>query len=179
MFVVAAMGGISTQVRASESQEEVSPESSAGSADLLCAEDFFADASACPGDSDQDEIPNANDNCPRTFNPDQADCDGDGVGDACDGESARYVAITPEQTCMTDRDDHVLFFSFEHHVEWLERDTSSCGAPDRWNARIRDEATCFSISDEDCCRLLTGSLGATGASPEPWCTSRRDQNFCH
>jgi hypothetical protein len=83
---------------------------------------------------------------------------------------------------MTDRDDHVLFFSFEHHVEWLERDTSSCGAPDRWNARIRAEATCLSVegvSDEFCCRILTDSLMTTGASPIPWCTLWRDQNFGH
>ena len=180
MFTIATIGGISPQVRASKSQEGTHPEFSAGAPDLFCAEDFSADVSACPGDSDQDEIPNINDNCPSIFNPDQADCDGDGVGDACDGESARYAMITPEHTCGTDKDNHVLFFTFEHHVEWVERDTSSCGAPDRWRSRVRDSARCTSaISDEDCCRLLTGSLSATGASPEPWCTSLRNQNLCH
>jgi hypothetical protein len=35
-------------------------------------------------DPDGDTIPNASDNCPTTFNPDQADTDGDGDGNVCD-----------------------------------------------------------------------------------------------
>jgi hypothetical protein len=36
------------------------------------------------GDKDQDGIKNRQDNCPFTHNPDQADSDGDGTGDACE-----------------------------------------------------------------------------------------------
>ncbi len=35
-------------------------------------------------DSDNDGIPNAEDNCPTTYNPAQEDSDSDGVGDSCD-----------------------------------------------------------------------------------------------
>lgn len=35
-------------------------------------------------DSDGDSIADANDNCPSTANPDQADCDADRIGNACD-----------------------------------------------------------------------------------------------
>jgi len=37
-----------------------------------------------PTDSDGDGIPDSEDNCPNTYNPDQTDSDGDGVGDACE-----------------------------------------------------------------------------------------------
>ncbi len=38
----------------------------------------------CPNDPDNDDIPNASDNCPDTYNPNQEDGDSDGIGDVCD-----------------------------------------------------------------------------------------------
>jgi hypothetical protein len=35
-------------------------------------------------DLDNDNIPDEEDNCPNVYNPDQADCNNNGVGDACD-----------------------------------------------------------------------------------------------
>jgi len=93
--------------------------------------------------------------------------------------SATYVVAGPEQTCMTDKDDHVAYKTFEHKVEWLEHDASACGAPDRWGRRVRASTDCFNAGDEDCCRGLTPSLSATGAPADPWCTVWRNQDFCH
>jgi hypothetical protein len=39
-----------------------------------------------PPDSDADGVADPSDNCPNTSNPNQANFDGDGLGDACDGD---------------------------------------------------------------------------------------------
>ena len=39
------------------------------------------------GDDDGDGIPNGDDNCPETANPEQVDQDGDGMGDVCDEDA--------------------------------------------------------------------------------------------
>lgn len=48
---------------------------------------FPASGGGSGGDSDGDGIPDASDNCPDVFNPNQNDGDGDGVGNACDDGS--------------------------------------------------------------------------------------------
>jgi hypothetical protein len=130
-------------------------------------------------DSDGDGRLDGSDNCPGSYNPDQANCDGDSLGNACDPLNASYIVTVPERTCMIDKDEHVAYKTFEHWVERMEHDVSACGAPDRWIRRIRQDEDCsFNVSDEQCCRGLTASLSATGAPADPWCTTWRNHDFC-
>jgi hypothetical protein len=55
-------------------------------------------ASAGGSDWDSDGIPNGSDNCMKQYNPDQADRDGDGIGDVCDSEQQD---TTPPETTIT------------------------------------------------------------------------------
>ncbi|MCC6301077.1 MAG: thrombospondin type 3 repeat-containing protein [Anaerolineales bacterium] len=52
---------------------------------------------AIPSDPDGDTLPNAEDNCPLTANPDQADANADGLGDACDAPFLRGFAFSTPQ----------------------------------------------------------------------------------
>jgi dienelactone hydrolase len=46
-------------------------------------------------DRDRDGVPNAEDNCPDAANADQADSDGDGLGDLCDPETTVSIDVRP------------------------------------------------------------------------------------
>jgi len=49
--------------------------------------DYGACASVPDTDADDDGVDDVDDNCPDAANPDQADLDGDGLGDACDSDA--------------------------------------------------------------------------------------------
>ena len=54
-------------------------------------------------DEDADGVPDEDDNCPSTYNPDQSDIDGDGLGDVCDVEEINIAqAITPNGDGIND-----------------------------------------------------------------------------
>lgn len=131
-------------------------------------------------DYDCDDVINSEDNCPQKFNWGQEDCDGDGYGNVCDGSNGIFQPSGSVKTCMTDKDDHVTYKTFEHHVEQRLVDVSSCGSPDRWDRWIRMDNDCVGISDSDCCWGLRFSISAVGDSESYWCSEGvRDIDFCH
>lgn len=130
-------------------------------------------------DYDCDGVNNMNDNCTDHANSNQADCDNDGYGDVCDATDGIFQASGPVDTCMTDKDDHIVYKTFEHHVEQRLVDVSSCGSPDRWNRWIRDDNDCVGLADKTCCEGLRTSIQAVGDSETYWCGNGvRNVDFC-
>ena len=77
--------------------------------------EFFANAEATyrgvkGRDGDKDGIPDSMDNCPKSFNPDQKDTDGDGVGDACDNNT---TVINPPPPPPPTTSSWVVFLDFD------------------------------------------------------------------
>jgi len=71
-----------------------------------CTEGDRCEEGVCIGtwmDVDDDGICDALDNCPAVWNPDQADTDGDGFGDACDGP------FDADHNGIVDNDDYTRF----------------------------------------------------------------------
>ncbi|WP_452225652.1 choice-of-anchor B family protein [Lacinutrix chionoecetis] len=93
-------------------------------------------------DSDGDGIPNTQDNCLETANPDQIDLDGNGVGDACDPDGDGDGVIDGLDNCpffanpdQADADNNGI-------GDACEQDEDNDGIPD-------DFDNCVSISNTD------------------------------
>jgi len=95
----------------------------------------FGNSDACT-DTDEDGVCDADDNCPDTANEDQADSDGDGIGDVCEEE------VCPEDTDgdgVCDDDDNCPAVSNPDQA-----DSDGDGVGDAC-----EESNCESDTDED------------------------------
>ncbi len=133
------------------------------------------DYGVCAGlDSDGDGIPNSTDNCDYVANPNQADCDGDGIGTACDGDNGSWQLIS-DNVCYIDKDTHTFDFDLEYRSERLYHDTSSCGSPPKYERYLRKTASCSTGTSTTSCCNSHWPQGATGIVT----CNQVDQNLCH
>jgi hypothetical protein len=68
---------------------------------------------------------NCDDNCPNTYNPDQADADNDGVGDACD--NCRYVYNPDQLDSDSYKDDNKSIPGMQHYGNACDPDFNNDG----------------------------------------------------
>ena len=90
-------------------------------------------------DPDGDGIPSLYDNCRFNYNPDQADCDGDGLGDACDSlneivttsvtHSLQPVQISTYWVCVGDSGEPGTVYRIAEQTDRVTTTTTrtSCG----------------------------------------------------
>lgn len=89
------------------------------------------DYGRCSGlqDPDNDGVLTQNDNCTYTYNPNQANCDGDSKGDACDNENGTWVLESTQErkyiNGTTPGPDPMC--RVWNSILYIYRDVSSCG----------------------------------------------------
>lgn len=111
----------------------------------------------CEPDPDDDGVSTGADNCPLTFNPDQANCDSDGIGDACDGENGIYQQVGFSSMCWIRQRTHLWGTDATEFTEARLEDISNCGSPDKWQRFEGFKGSCFGeFNSGECCKLYFG-----------------------
>jgi hypothetical protein len=81
-------------------------------------------------DSDGDGIPDPDDNCPSDENSDQADADGDEIGDVCDPDDDNDAVLDPDDNCPFDANSDQADADGDEIGDVCDPDDDNDGVPD-------------------------------------------------
>lgn len=120
----------------------------------------FVSAPLGDGDQDDDQVMDSCDNCPADTNPDQEDCDGDGVGDVCAIQSGLAVDCNgngvPDSCDLTYGVSHDL--NYNEIPDDCEVDCNEDGVPDSLQVELRTVPDCNVNGVPDSCDIANGLL---------------------
>ncbi|MBI5140874.1 MAG: DUF1566 domain-containing protein [Nitrospirae bacterium] len=110
-------------------------------------------------ETDGDGVPDSTDNCPSVSNTNQADCDQDGIGDACDTAS----------TCSTDTDHDGVFDDVDNcryraNSDQLDSDNDGIGNACEYAVPDTGQLGCFDSAGTPIACPKPGSAGAQDGS---------------
>ena len=115
-------------------------------------------------DVDQDGVPNASDNCPNTYNPDQTDTDADGIGNACD---ANVLCGDVDNSTLVDVSDAVYLIRLHLWLRWTSR--AQCARADVGGDGSVDIADIVVLDQLHLCRRRnTGRLLLSAGQEPSW-----------
>jgi len=124
-------------------------------------------------DVDGDTVPDVSDNCPLVTNPDQADNDGDGIGDACEGLALGVPLVAGwNHVCYTEAaqsvDAGLSTLAGKALAAYRLMDD---GAYDRWFAGRPDLSTMETLNSYDALFILTSGSTVWAQQPSALPTS--------
>ncbi len=113
------------------------------------------DLSGTPGDNKcrGGNTVNCDDNCPNVFNPDQADADGNGIGDACDGDADSDGVADLQDNCPT-----------VYNPDQLDSDHDGRGDACQVNLPDTGQTVCYSVAGSPITCPTTGNTLAQDGS---------------
>lgn len=91
-------------------------------------------------DLDSDGVANTGDNCLCIANTNQANCDGDSQGDACDFQNEKWVLVADRGVCDFDTDAHLYYWTAE--VYGLKQYQNVCNGSICYDRYLAGSANC-------------------------------------
>jgi len=103
-------------------------------------------------DLDGDGVVDTNDNCTCLANANQANCDGDAYGDACDVQDNSWrLTSVGTQRCYLDTDNHTFNTTLEFYYQDVYR--SSCTGQSCYKKYLKGSVSCTTGSNyAQCCQ---------------------------